>query len=133
MVELHGTDVVQVAQQREQAPAGCGREGVFGMDTGAGCWGMPLEHFVALMACDQTGLLQSGWLGIPNLPLVALLRHPTPGLPALLVVPDLDLVVVAARHKQRLAGVEVHAAHGACGSAGQKAVFQLRNFPAVLG
>lgn len=34
--------------------------------------------------------------------------------PALLVVPDLDLVVVAARHKQRLGGVEVHAAHGAC-------------------
>ena len=32
---------------------------------------------------------------------------------AQLVVPDLDLVVIAARHKQRLALVEVHAADGA--------------------
>lgn len=32
----------------------------------------------------------------------------------LLVVPHLDLVVVAAADKQGLGGVEVHAAHGAC-------------------
>ena len=37
--------------------------------------------------------------------------------PLLLVVPDLDLVVVATRNKQGLCRVEVDAAHRTCSSA----------------
>jgi hypothetical protein len=35
---------------------------------------------------------------------------------ALLVVPQLDLVVIAARDEHGLAGMEVEATHGACGA-----------------
>lgn len=104
VVELHGADVVQVAQQRKQAPAGHSKRGIV-----EGGWAAVEGRLPRTAESTHA----------PRLPQTAVpaTAAQSPGCcrsPALLVVPHLDLVIVAARHKQRLRGVEVHAAHGAC-------------------